>query len=141
MRVQRLTTILTILNLGILVIAAARLQSVKADGPPPVLRGRALEIVDDQGKVRASIQVVAAGPARKADGSVIENGKAYPEAVLLRLIRPDGRPSVKIETSQEGSGLDLGGGTDPGYVVIMSKDADTSLTLTDKDGHRRRIKP
>jgi hypothetical protein len=61
--------------------------------------------------------------------------------VLFRLIRPDGRPSVKIETSEQGSTLDLGGGTDPGYIVISAKDAETSLTLTDKDGHRQIVKP
>ena len=107
-----------------------------------MLRGRGLEIVDAKGKVRASIQIVPAGPARRADGSVTEsNGKIYPEAVLLRLIRPDGRPSVKIETSQQGSGFDLGGETDPSYVVIKAEDADTSLTLTSKEGRQQIIKP
>ena len=141
MKTLHIATALTVVNLAILICLVARTQPVKADGPVPVLRGHKLEIVDDQGKVRSSIQVVPAGPARNADGLPVNNGKVYPEAVLFRLIRPDGRPSVKIETSEQGSTLDLGGGTDPGYIVITAKDAETSLTLTDKDGHRKIVKP
>jgi hypothetical protein len=70
-----------------------------------------------------------------------KNGKVYPEAVLFRLIRPDGRPSVKIETSEQGSGLSLGGGTDPSYIVLNAKDAETSLALTNKDGRKQLVKP
>ena len=142
MNTQRLSTLLTLVNAGILIFLLTQIRSVEANGIAPVLRGRGLEIVDAKGKVRASIQIVPAGPARRADGSVSEsNGKVYPEAVLLRLIRPDGRPSVKIETSQQGSGFDLGGGTDPSYVVMKAEDADTSLTLTSKEGRQQVIKP
>ena len=142
MKAQRLLTVLTVVNLGILIFLSTQIRPVKANGAPPVLRGRALEIVDAQGKVRASLQIVPAGPARKADGSLLEpNGKIYPEAVLFRLIRPDGRPSVKIETSEQGSGLDLGGGIDPSYIVLKAEGADTSISLTNKDGRQQLVKP
>ena len=141
MKTLHIATALTLVNLTILICLVIRIQPVKADEPVPVLRGHKLEIVDDHGKVRASIQVVPAGPARNVEGLPINNGKVYPEAVLFRLIRPDGRPSVKIETSEQGSGLNLSGGSDPGYIVISAKDAETSLTLTDKDGHRQTVKP
>jgi hypothetical protein len=141
MKILHIATALTVINLAILICLVARTEPVKADGPVPVLRGHKLEIVDDQGGVRASIQAVPAGPARNVDGQPINDGKVYPEAVLFRLIRPDGRPSVKIETSEQGSGLDLSGGSGPGYIVISAKDVETSLTLTDKDGHRQIVKP
>jgi hypothetical protein len=141
MKIQHLAAALSVINLAILVCLLARVQPVKADGPVPVLRGHKLEIVDDHGMVRASIQIVPPGPARDASGGPVHDGHMYPEAVLFRLIRPDGRPSVKIETSEEGSGLDLSGGSGPGYIVISSKDADTSLTLTDKNGRRQVLKP
>jgi hypothetical protein len=142
MNIQRVSTLLSLVNAGILIFLLTQIRSVEANGTAPVLRGRGLEIVDAQGKVRASIQVVPPGPARRADGSLSEsNGKIYPEAVLFRLIRPDGRPSVKLETSQQGSGFDLGGGTDPSYVVIKADDADTSLTLTSKEGRQHVVKP
>lgn len=107
-----------------------------------VVRARALEIVDAQGKVRASISVIPEGPARRADGSPTEHGeKIFPEAVVFRLIRPDGRPSVKIATTGQGSGLDLSGGIDPIYIVLTSGGGETSLMLTNKDGRHQVIKP
>ncbi len=142
MRTNKIPVVLTIINLGILLLVVTRIQPVQANSDLPILRGRGLEIVDAQGRVRASIQVVPAGPARRADGSLTEkNGKIYPESVLLRLVRPDGRPSVKIETSEQRSGLSLGGGTDPSYIVLNAKDAETSLGLTDKDGRTQLVKP
>lgn len=142
MKTQRIPTVLTLVNLGILIfILLNQIRPVEANSPATVLRGRGLEIVDAQGKVRASIQIVPAGPARRADGSVAKDGKTYPETVLLRLIRPDGRPSVKIATSEQGSGLNLGGGTDPSYIVLSAEGGDPSLALTNKDGRQQLIKP
>ena len=133
---------LSLLNLGILIfIVSHHTASVQASGSEQVVRGRALEIVDGQGKVRASISVVPEGPARRADGSLANDGKIYPEAVLFRLIRPDGRPSVKIETSEQGSALDLGGGIDPTYIVLSAAGGDPSLALTNKSGRLQVLKP
>jgi hypothetical protein len=138
----RALTVWTVLNLGILgFVLSHQVRSVQAGSPATVLRGSGLEIVDAQGKVRASIQIVPEGPARKADGSVAKDGKIYPETVLLRLIRPDGRPSVKISTSEEGSALTLGGGIDPTYIVLNADGGDASLSLTDKNGRRQITKP
>ena len=135
-------TALTLVNLGILILTVShRPASVLASGSEQVIRGRALEIVDGQGKVRASISVMPEGPARRADGSLAKDGKIYPEAVLFRLIRPDGRPSVKIETSEQGSALDLGGGVDPTYIVLSASGGDPSLALTNKSGQLQVIKP
>jgi len=142
MKTERVSTLLSLINVGILIFLLSQIRPVQANSAAPVLRGRALEIVDAKGKVRASIQIVPAGRARRADGSLTEaNGRIYPEAVLLRLIRPDGRPSVKIETSGEGSGLSLGGAPDPSYIVLGANSAETSMALTDKDGRRQIIKP
>ncbi len=142
MNSQRLAAILTVINLGILLLLSNQLRPVHASSELPVLRGRALEIVDAQGKLRASIQVIPEGPSRRLDGSLVEpNGKVYPEAVVLRLIRPDGRPSVKLATTERGSGIDLSGGIDPTYLVLSAEGGETSVTLTNKDGRRQLIKP
>ena len=140
---HRILTLLTLLNLAISgFLLLNHIRPVYASGPATtVLRGSGLEIVDAQGKVRASIQIVPEGPARKADGSIAKDGKIYPETVLLRLIRPDGRPSVKISTSGQGSGLTLGGGVDPTYAVLGADGGDSSLSLTNKDGRMQLIKP
>jgi hypothetical protein len=135
-RVSLLLTVLTLLNLGLLAFTLSqRAAPVSADTAPAILRGRGLEIVDSTGKLRASISVIPAGPARRADGSLSDqSGKIYPEAVVFRLIRPDGRPSVKIATSEQGSGIDLSGGVDPTYMILNADGGDTSLTLINKDG-------
>ena len=135
-RISLLLTVLTLLNLGLLAFTLSqRAAPVSADTAPAILRGRGLEIVDSTGKLRASISVIPAGPARRADGSLSDqSGKIYPEAVVFRLIRPDGRPSVKIATSERGSGIDLSGGVDPTYMILNADGGDTSFTLINKDG-------
>ena len=134
---------LTLVNLGMLIfVLSHQAAPVQASGAEQVVRARALEIVDAQGKLRASISVIPEGPGRRADGSPTEHGdRIFPEAVVLRLIRPDGRPSVKITTTEQGSGIDLSGGIDPTYMVLSSEGGETSLTLTNKDGRRQIIKP
>jgi hypothetical protein len=142
MKNQRVLTALTLVNLVLIFVSIRQTPSAEANGPAPLLRARGLEIVDTQGKVRASLQVIPEGPSRRADGSLIEpNGKIYPEAVVFRLIRPDGRPSVKIATTEQGSGIDLSGGIDPTYLVLSAEGGDTSVSLTNKDGRRQVIKP
>ena len=139
---QRVVLALTLVNLGMMMfLIMHQTAGVKASAPESVLRGRALEIVDEHGKVRASIQVIPGGPAHRADGSLTEHGDSFPEGVVLRLIRPDGRPSVKMATTEQGSGLDLSGGADPAYMVLSADGGETSLTLTNKDGRRQVIKP
>lgn len=139
---QRVLTLLTLINLGIAIFLGLHtVRPVEASGPAPVLRGSALEIVDTQGKVRASLHIVPAGPARMADGSVAKDGKIHPETVRFQLIRPDGRPSVKITTSEQGSGLSLGGGIDPTYIVLNADGGAAELALTNKDGKQQIIKP
>ena len=135
--------VLTVVNFGMLmVVLFHHAATVEASGTLQVVRARALEIVDAEGKLRASLSVIPAGPARRADGQLVEkNGKVYPETVVFRLIRPDGRPSVKIATTERGSGIDLSGGIDPTYIVLSAEKGETSLTLTNQDDRRQVIKP
>ncbi len=132
MKIQRLLIALTVVNLGLLMFLLAQIRPPEAHSGAPVLRGRALEIVDDQGRVRASIKVQPAGTA---------NGKPYPETVILRLIDPKGRPSVKLGGSERGAGLGLAGDSDPTYITLKAEGAGSSLKLTNKDGREQLIKP
>ena len=63
------------------------------------------------------------------------------EAVVFRLLRPDGRPSVKISITERGSRIALSGGIDPTYIVLSAEKGETSLTLTNQDGRPKIIKP
>ena len=105
MKIQRLLIALTIVNLALLTWTLAQPRAVDAQGIAPVLRGHALEIVDDHGRVRASITVFPADPKVKMpDGTT-----GYPETVLLRLITSKGRPNVKISATEVGSANSFGG--------------------------------
>jgi hypothetical protein len=60
---------------------------------------------------------------------------------MLRLIDADGRPEVKIGASAEGGGLSLLGDTDETRVLLRADGADSSLTLTNRDGKQQVVKP
>jgi len=135
MKIQRLLIVLTLVNLVLLIIKLAQMRTAAAQAVAPVLRGRALQIVDDRDRVRASIAVLPASTQK--DGSV------YPETVLLRLITEKGRPSVKISASEETAGVTLVGptGTKNTYVQLWAKGATSALTLKDEDGRERIVEP
>ena len=147
MKTQRILIALTVINLGLAMFLLAQIRRVDArsveargvagDNVLPVLRGRELEIVDDQGRVRASIKIHAGDPKFKMpDGKI-----GYPETVMFRLIDPKGRPEVKLGASVEGAGLGLAGETDTTYITLKAEGADSSLKMTNKDGRQQLIKP
>ena len=134
-RIEPLMVALTLVNIGVLGATLVREKAVAAaaqtaDG---VLRGRGLEIVDSRGKVRASIAIHPA--AKQPDGSV------YPETVLLRLITTQGRPVVKISSSQDGAGMALSAAEGPAYVQILSRENDPSLLIVNGAGKQTSTLP
>jgi hypothetical protein len=96
MRVQRLTIVLTVINVLILMFVLAEVRKPRAEGVAQVLRGQALEIVDARGQVRARINIEPA--------TAMSDGKKYPEAAVFRLIDPNGRIRVKLGADTDGSG-------------------------------------
>jgi hypothetical protein len=137
MNTQRILTILTAVNLGLLgyQVLQPRLAVAAMTDVPAVLRGRALEIVDARGKVRASIAVLPEDP------KVVWNGKPYPETVLLRLMSPEGRPNVKLGASHMGAGLLIGGESNPTYIQVLAEGGETTLKMINRDSAERVIKP
>ena len=140
MKPHRLLLALTALNLLLLLFSLGQTRAVVAEGAErvaPVLRGRALEIVDDKGRVRASISILPADPTFKMpDGTT-----GYPETVLLRLITSKGRPNVKIAATERGAGQVLGGEANPTYVQILAEGPSTLMKLKNGDGREQLIKP
>lgn len=132
---NRLTIILTACNLGLVALGLGQWRPAEAQGVAPVVRARALEIVDDQGRVRAEIKVLPADPTVKMpDGTT-----GYPETVQLRLISSRGGPNVKLVTTEDGSGLVLGG--EKGYTQLLSRTADPFIKIATKTGRERTIAP
>lgn len=137
MKTQRLLIVLTAVNLGLLgyQLLQPRVGLAATADVPAVIRARALEIVDDRGKIRASLSVIPEDP------KVIWEGKPYPEIVLLRLMSPDGRPNVKLGATKLGSGLVIGGESNPTYVQVKAEGGESTVKLIDKNGLERVIKP
>jgi len=130
---QRFAVLLTALNLILVVFLLAQGRTAVAQAPQSVLRGRALELVDERGRVRAEIKVMPAEPTLKMpDGTV-----GYPETVLLRLIDSQGGPNVKLAATEDGSGLVLGG--ESAYVQVLSRGQTPFLKIVNKDGRQRTI--
>jgi len=135
MKMQRVAVVITLVNLVILMFVLAAMRPAMAQAVAPVLRGRSLEIVDDRGRVRASISVLPAGVSAHGDRS--------PETVLLRLITERGRPSVKIAASEEAAGLSFAGPTNTKdtYIILEAKGVASSLKLRNEDGREQVVKP
>lgn len=136
MKTQRLLVALTVVNFALVVFALLQgHRSAAAGSASTVLRGRALEIVDERDAVRASISVLPQ--------QTLRTGEIYPETVLLRLITERGRPSVKISASEDASGVSLAGpsGTKGTYVILEARQATSSLRLNNEDGRQQVVKP
>jgi hypothetical protein len=120
---HRITVALTLLNLAILVGAASTARPAASAGAAPVLRGSALELVDQRGKARATIRVESTGE------------------VVLRLFDQQGTIRVKLGAGTDGSGLLLNNdATEPG-VHLLAKSEGSSVRVTNKDGHQRVVAP
>jgi hypothetical protein len=122
---------LTIVNVAIFAATLAQqIRPALAQDDPAVLRARGLEIVDAQGRVRASLAVLpASGPEA--------------ETVLLRLITERGRPSVKIAASEPASGLSFAGptGTKDTWITLGSSGTTSTLKLRNEDGREQVLRP
>ena len=135
MKVQRLPILLALVNLALLIFTVAQTRSAATESVPQVVRARALEIVDERGRVRASLNVL---PAKTEP-----NGEAYAETVLLRLITERGRPSVKIGASEQAAGISLTGpsNTKQTWVILEAKGTAASLRLKNEDGREQIVAP
>lgn len=137
MKSNRLLLALTVTNLALLLYQAAQLQHAHAASDTGILRGRGLEIVDEQGRLRSQLTIVPGDKNYKMpDGKI-----GYGETVIFRLITADGKPRVKLTTSDESSGLMLLGSSDATYTVLQGDGTQTSLKLRNNDTTEKILKP
>ena len=129
MNMQKIAVGLTVANVVLAAVLVSQMNAVNASDAAPVLRGRALEIVDDRGRVRASIKIE---PPTSVDS------QHYPEAVVFRLRdSDDSAPGVKLDTSRDGAGMVLAGGK----VRLMAKRGESSVSVKGDNGREQVLKP
>jgi len=132
MKIQRIAIGLTVINLLLLMFLLAQIRRTTAQDIVPVLRGRALEIVDGQGRVRAEILVH--GPERV-------DGKLYPETVLFRMTDQNRRPVVKFTAAENGSALGLFDDAQGRVQINAKSDTGNFMKVVNKDGREQVLKP
>ena len=133
MKGQRLVLVLTTINLALLllVLTLVLARPTTAQTTTPILRARALELVDERNVVRVRLNV---------------------KDSELNLFDKNGIIRVKLGAGDDGSGLVLSeGGTQAsrGYVQIIARQKAlsatiptiTSITLKAADGRQRVITP
>lgn len=134
----RLLALLTLVNLALLAHQALRVPYAEAGGEFAVLRGSGLEIVDEKGRLRAELKVEAADSTYRWRDS---DRVGYPETVIFRLITADGKPRVKVTTSDEGSGLMLLGDSDMTQTTLHAERTKASLRLRNDPKTERVLAP
>src|SRR5438046_9944394 len=127
MKTERLAIALTAINLVLLLLNLVQARSITARTVTPILRARALELVDEHNVVRVRLNV---------------------KESELNLFDKNGIIRAKLGAGEDGSGLVLSeGGTDPsrGYIQIIArqirtpdKPATTSITLKPAAARQRR---
>ena len=135
MKIQPILVGLVALNSAVIGLQYVRGSSAAPAPVVPILRARAFELVDDAGRVRAELKVMPA----QTDVRLPDGTSGYPETVLLRLVNSKNGPNVKLEATEDGSGLVLGG--EKGYVQIISRTHGPSMNVVTKDGRRKTIEP
>jgi hypothetical protein len=133
---QRIAVGLTGLNLVLLAVILTQMEPATAQAAPGVLRGTGLEIVDEQGRARATISILRANPDVRGT-----DGRPLPETVVLRLIDPKYGPIVKISGSEQAAGVGLGGDSQAKYTLLEAQPTGSMLKLTDANGRELVIRP
>lgn len=130
MREQRLVSVLTVVNLMLLLLTVMQTRPMTAQTVTPILRARALELVDERKVVRVRLNV------RESE---------------LNLFDKNGIIRVKLGAGEDGSALVLSeGGKDASreYVQIIARQTGTverptttSITLRGTNGRQRVLIP
>lgn len=134
MKVQRLAIVITVVNLMLLVLTVMQTKSTTAQTIAPILRARALELVDERNVVRMRLNV---------------------KESEIDLFDKTGIIGVKLGAGEDSSGLVIAaGGTDPAsgshvqtYVQVIARLVGTAerpstrIMLKGPDGRERVITP
>ncbi len=124
MKTQRLAVALAAVNLVFLVLLLLCGGSVAAEDIAPVVRAGRFELVDERGRIRASIRA--------------ESG---PDATVLRLMDESGTIRVKLAADANGSGLVLLDDRTELGVQIGARESGSLVKLVDRDGREQIVKP
>jgi hypothetical protein len=120
---QRFTVVLAALNVGLVMLVLMQSASAGANTDATIVRAQAWELVDEDGQVRARLNVEESGE------------------VVWRMIDQTGTIRLKMGAGVDGSGLLLlDDETEPG-VHLLAQPTGPTVTLTGKDGAALVLQP
>ena len=122
MKFQRAANLFSVLNLLLLFFLLIQVPSTAQQGVTPVVRARAIELVDEHGKIRAQLNVESTGE------------------VVFRLRDAKGTIRSKFGANEDGSGLSLMDDRTEATVQIRANQSGASMTLIDREGHKQVVK-
>jgi hypothetical protein len=122
MKFQRIAIVFSVFNLLLLIFLLAQSPSTAQQDVVPMVRTRAFELVDENGKPRAQINVEKTGE------------------VVFRLRDAKGTIRSKFSASESGSGLSMMDDRTEATVQIRSNQAGGNMILIDREGRERTVK-
>lgn len=122
MRFQRIAVVLSVFNILLLAFLLTQVHSLAQTSVSPILRARAIELVDDNGKVRAQLDIEKTGEA------------------VFRLRDSKGTIRTKIGAGEDGSGLSLMDDRTEATVQLKANKDGGGITLFTRDGQQHLIK-
>jgi hypothetical protein len=122
MKNTRIAIAFSVLNLMLLAFLLAQVPSEAQQSITPVVRTRAFELVDENGKIRAQIDVEKTGE------------------VVFRLRDETGTIRSKFGAGKDGSGLSLMDDRTEATIQIRANQTGGSMMVLDRKGNKNEIK-
>lgn len=122
MKYQRIAIVFSIVNLMLMVFLLAQTPSEAQQSITPVVRTRAFELVDDNGKTRAQIDIEKTGE------------------VVFRLRDENGTIRSKFSGGKGGSGLSMMDDRTEATIQIRAIGTGGSMMVFDRKGNKNEIK-
>lgn len=122
MKNQRIAIAFSVLNLLLLFFLLAQVPSEAQQSVTPVVRTRAFELVDENGKIRAQIDIEKTGE------------------VVFRLRDETGTIRSKYAAGKDGSGLSLMDDRTEATIQIRANQIGGSMMVFDRKGNKTEVK-
>src|ERR1044072_6149078 len=122
MKFQRIAIVFSVVNLLLLLFLLSEKPSDAQQSITPVVRTRAFELIDENGKTRAQINVEKTGE------------------VVFRLRDETGKIRSKYAADETGAGLSLMDDRTEATIQIRANQSGANMLLFDRNGNKKEIK-
>lgn len=122
MRDKRIGVVLPVINIVLLVFLLSQFPTTAQESVVPIIRARAIELIDENGKKRAQLNVE-------------NNGE-----IVFRLRDRNGTIRAKFGADEAGSGLIMMDDRTEASVQVRANKTGGTITLYNRDGQQSELK-